>query len=589
MKKVQKLLIAVMAIAMCACSTGTSESLKATPTSSSTSEGVSGAYTGSAKGMNGNMDVTVTLKNGSIETITVDSQNETVGFGDVAVNKLPTRIVESQTVNVDNISGATITSAAIKAAVKQALTNANALDNFSSAKKEVDRTAKEDETVDVVIVGAGLTGINAAYELKNNYPDVSYILLEQTDVTTGSLPPSGGAIIATNSKIHDKLGKQSEISDIIEELEAASGHEVNHTLVENVYSNSERILNFLIDNGFDTETTVQSSGANDKVTALLANDNGEGFALFYEKLLANNSLNLRMHSKATSLLVENGKVTGVAVEDETSTYNIHADAVVLATGGFGYNKQLMAKYAPEYKDYYSRTSAGADGSGFTLTEQFNPTIIGEGVMGPSVAAGISMERLKAKLVVNENGERFANEENNTEIAATMASNGYKAFEIVDSDYVDVTGSLWPWVESLEEHINKGYAKKYDTLEELTNDMGIDVENLKATIDAYNEAIDKGEELEFGLAAEKAEKIDHAPYYVETLIPFYFGTIPSLKVDNEMHLLDGDGNVVEGIYCAGELTEANIWDTNYPGAGVGISYATYSGPYAAICAMNDLNK
>lgn len=589
MKKVQKLLIAVMAIAMCACSTGTSESLKATPTSSSTSEGVSGAYTGSAKGMNGNVDVTVTLKDGSIETITVDSQNETVGFGDVAVSKLPTRIVESQTVNVDNISGATITSAAIKTAVKQALTNANALDNYSSAKKEVDRTAKEDETVDVVIVGAGLTGINAAYELKNNYPDVSYILLEQTDVTTGSLPPSGGAIIATNSKIHDKLGKQSEISDIIEELEAASGHEVNHTLVENVYSNSERILNFLIDNGFDTETTVQSSGANDKVTALLANDNGEGFALFYEKLLANNSLNLRMHSKATSLLVENGKVTGVAVEDETSTYNIHADAVILATGGFGYNKQLMAKYAPEYKDYYSRTSAGADGSGFTLTEQFNPTIIGEGVMGPSVAAGISMERLNAKLVVNENGERFANEENNTEIAATMTSNGYKAFEIVDSDYVDVTGSLWPWVESLEEHINKGYAKKYDTLEELANDMGIDVENLKATIDAYNEAIDKGEELEFGLAAEKAEKIDHAPYYVETLIPFYFGTIPSLKVDNEMHLLDGDGNVVEGIYCAGELTEANIWDTNYPGAGVGISYATYSGPYAAICAMNDLNK
>lgn len=589
MKKVQKLLIAVMAIAMCACSTGTSESLKVTPTSSSTSEGVSGAYTGSAKGMNGNVDVTVTLKDGSIETITVDSQNETVGFGDVAVNKLPTRIVESQTVNVDNISGATITSAAIKTAVKQALTNANALDNFSSAKKEVDRTAKEDETVDVVIVGAGLTGINAAYELKNNYPDVSYILLEQTDVTTGSLPPSGGAIIATNSKIHDKLGKQSEISDIIEELEAASGHEVNHTLVENVYSNSERILNFLIDNGFDTETTVQSSGANDKVTALLANDNGEGFALFYEKLLANNSLNLRMHSKATSLLVENGKVTGVAVEDETSTYNIHADAVILATGGFGYNKQLMAKYAPEYKDYYSRTSAGADGSGFTLTEQFNPTIIGEGVMGPSVAAGISMERLNAKLVVNENGERFANEENNTEIAATMTSNGYKAFEIVDSDYVDVTGSLWPWVESLEEHINKGYAKKYDTLEELANDMGIDVENLKATIDAYNEAIDKGKELEFGLAAEKAEKIDHAPYYVETLIPFYFGTIPSLKVDNEMHLLDGDGNVVEGIYCAGELTEANIWDTNYPGAGVGISYATYSGPYAAICAMNDLKK
>ena len=589
MKKVQKLLIAVMAIAMCACSTGTSESLKVTPTSSSTSEGVSGAYTGSAKGMNGNVDVTVTLKDGSIETITVDSQNETVGFGDVAVNKLPTRIVESQTVNVDNISGATITSAAIKTAVKQALTNANALDNFSSAKKEVDRTAKEDETVGVVIVGAGLTGINAAYELKNNYPDVSYILLEQTDVTTGSLPPSGGAIIATNSKIHDKLGKQSEISDIIEELEAASGHEVNHTLVENVYSNSERILNFLIDNGFDTETTVQSSGANDKVTALLANDNGEGFALFYEKLLANNSLNLRMHSKATSLLVENGKVTGVAVEDETSTYNIHADAVILATGGFGYNKQLMAKYAPEYKDYYSRTSAGADGSGFTLTEQFNPTIIGEGVMGPSVAAGISMERLNAKLVVNENGERFANEENNTEIAATMTSNGYKAFEIVDSDYVDVTGSLWPWVESLEEHINKGYAKKYDTLEELANDMGIDVENLKATIDAYNEAIDKGKELEFGLAAEKAEKIDHAPYYVETLIPFYFGTIPSLKVDNEMHLLDGDGNVVEGIYCAGELTEANIWDTNYPGAGVGISYATYSGPYAAICAMNDLKK
>ena len=589
MKKLQKCLIAIMAFAMCACSTATGGTADATASSSTDGTSVDGSYTGSAKGMNGSVDVTVTLKDGAIEAITVDSQSETVGFGDVAVEKLPERIVENQSINVDSISGATITSAAIKTAVKEALTSANVLDSFTTAKEEVVKTTKEDETVDVVIVGAGLAGINAAYELKNNYPDVSYILLEQTDVTTGSLPPSGGAIIATNSKLHEKYGKQCEISDIIEELEAASGHEVNHTLVENIYSNSERILNFLIDNGFDTETVKQSSSANDKVTALLANDNGEGFALFYEKLLANNALNLRMHSKATSLLVEDNKVTGVTVEDETSTYNIHANAVVLTTGGFGYNKELMAEYAPEYKDYYSRTSAGADGSGFTLTEQFNPTIIGEGVMGPSVAAGISMERLNAKLVVNENGERFANEENNKEIAAAMTANGYKAFEIVDSDYVDVTGSVWPWVEPLEEHINKGYVKKYDTIEELANDMGIDAEKLQATINAYNEAIDNGEELEYGLSSENAEKIDHAPYYVESLIPFYFGTIPSLKVDDEMHLLDADGNVVEGVYCAGELTEANIWDTNYPGAGVGISYATYSGPYAVGCAMADLNK
>lgn len=187
--------------------------------------------------------------------------------------------------------------------------------------------------------------------------------------------------------------------------------------------------------------------------------------------------------------------------------------------------------------------------------------------------------LGSYFIVNEHGERFARDDIGTEITLIAAENGYRVFNILDSKYEDKAG--------IEDHIQNGEMQEFDSLESLAETMGIDAERLEQTVQNYNKSVDSGEDA-FGLANHPL-KIDAAPYYCEELylIGGYFGSVPGVKVDNAMHLLDGDGNIVKGVYCSGELTEGNLWENDYPGSGIAISYASYSGAYAIDSILEDI--
>ena len=548
-----------------------------------------GSYTGSTTGVHDTVAVEVTVSENKIEKIVVE-EDETIGCGTVAAELMPQRIIEAQSLKVDTVSGATITSNAVLRAAEAALKQAT--DNLDALKKPIEKkepVAGEAEAFDVVIVGGGIAGLNAAYELEYNYPDVSYVVLEQLDVLTGSLHGSGGAIISDKSKKHAELGQESSIEEIIKILDGGTGYPVNHSYAQKVYSIGEDILNRILDNGLPIKTSYLSAKAySDKVYAIFADGNGEGFVQFYYDWIEKQPINLRMHSKVTALLTQDGKVTGVTVEDGEKIYDIKAKSVLLATGGFGNNMAMVKELEPDYVGYLPRVGYGADGSGFELTKQFNPQIIGNGMMGPGLAATIDCKPLGGKFMVNKDGKRVGNESKGADMAQIIAKSGETVYVIVDGKYQD-SPSIFSMVEPLDEHLRKGYAKKFDSLEELADGMKINKENLLATVEAYNTAAANGTELEFGLAAASATVVDTAPYYVERVIPFYLGSIPSLKVDESMLLLNGEDQIVEGLYCAGELTEANLWDNVYPGVGVGISYATYSGPYAIRCMMEDWAK
>ena len=548
-----------------------------------------GTYSGSTTGLHDTVTVDVTVSEHRIENVVVTEEHETIGYGDVAVELMPQRIVDAQSLKVDIVSGASITSYAVLRATESALKQAS--DDLSPLKvgpEQKEPVTGEDETFDVVIVGAGIAGLNAAYEFHYNYPEVRYILLEQLDVITGSLPGAGGAIIADKSTMHAELGQESSVEEICKILDGATGHEVNHSFAGKIYSISEEVLNRLLENGLTIKTSSLSSGArSDKVYALIAEKNGEGFAKFYYDWVKKVPINLRTHSKVTALITENGTVCGVEVEDGEKTYRIKAKAVLLTTGGFGNNKEMLEEYAPSYATYLPRTGKGADGSGFALTAALDSQVIGNGVMGPGLAANIGCKPLGGMFMVNQDGLRIGNESSAAGIAKALTENGDSVYVIVDSKYKD-TVSIYPMFETLTEHVRKGYARRFDTIEDLADGMKISKENLLATVASYNAAASEGTEIEFGLKPEQATVLDSPPYYAERLVPFFFGTIPSVKIDEEMHLVNKHGEIVKGLYCAGELTEANLWDNAYPGAGVGISYATYSGAYAAKCIAGEID-
>lgn len=541
-------------------------------------------FTGSGTGHGGDVPVTVVYEDGQITDIQVGENSETDGIGTIAIEQLPGMIVEAQSLDVDAVSGATETSSAILAAVEAALTE-NGVDPaaFHEGKKEEALAEGDAEETDVVIVGAGLSGLMAAYELKENYPDVDYIIVEKLGMVGGSIPGTGGCMAAVSSKYHEADGTQSTPSDFVDLFEFTSNADVNEQLVLNVYEESDVLLNRLLDAGAPfEEATGQTSKYNDKVFYLQtelkegAKVRGASFGEFLSNYVENDPINIRMNTKATGLIVEDGQVKGICAEDKEKKYEIHASAVLLSTGGFGSSMEMMEKYLPLHADDFMSTNAGATGDGINMVEEyFDVAVIGDGSMG-SIVAPDGTPLIASNFMVNTAGERFIGETEPKYVLqrAVAEQEGKTAFLVVDSTYEDK--------DTLEEKIGKGYVKEYASLEELAKDNGIDADTLIATAEDYTVKAAAGEEIaaqEFALSAEMATPLDTAPYYAEKVTVRTFGTLPGLEINENCQIVTTDGETVPGLYASGELVAGNAFTRQYPGIGIGISFAGNSGRYA----------
>ena len=471
-------------------------------------------YTADGQGMMGAVTVTVDYADGKINAVTVDAHGETPGISDPAIEKIPAAIVEKQSIAVDTVAGATMTSNAILTAVEAALTAAGAdVESFKVAGEAAKIVEGATEKTDIVIVGGGLAGLMAAYELKDNYPEVDYILVEKLDVVTGSLPTTGGAIVATTSKLHSADNNECTTQDIVDLFTYTSGTSINESLVHNVYAESNVVLDRLVGWNCNFINPSASSTYSDKVISYWHDGRGAGLVAAMNPYMDANPINLRTATKAESLLVEDGKVIGVRVRDSEKTYDILAQYVILATGGFGSNAAYMEKYLPLFADGFFSTNAGATGDGIAMTARFGTKVLGDGSMGTIVAPDGSA-LIAVNFLVNNAGERFIGETEPKYVIqrAVSQQNNKEAFLIADSTYADM--------ETIEKKIEQGFVKKYDTLEELAADNGIDAAGLLATVEAYNAAADKGEAIpakEYALNAGAANKVEVAPFYVEKAV------------------------------------------------------------------------
>lgn len=553
-------------------------------------------YTAGAPGHGGDVPVTVVYEDGVITDIQVGENAETDGIGSIAIEELPGMIVEAQSFDVDVVTGATETSTAILSAAEAALSE-NGIDTeafhsgSTSAQTQEELPMGDPEETDIVIVGAGLSGLSAAYELEDSYPDVDYIIVEKLGMVGGSIPGTGGAMAAVSSRYHKADGTECTPSDFTDLFEFTSDAQVNAALVENVYEESDVLLEKLLDAGAPfEEATGQTSKYNDKVYYLQtelkegAKVRGASFGEFLSEHVKTHPINLRLNTKAVGLITEDGQVKGITVEDKDHRYEIHASAVLLATGGFGSSKEMMEQYLPVHADDFMSTNGGATGDGINMVkEYFDVNVIGDGSMG-SIVAPDGTALITSNFMVNEAGERFIGEQEPKYVLqrAVAGQPDKAAYLIVDDTYENR--------EELEEKIEKGYVKAYDTLEELAQDNGIDAQALAATAEDYRVKAGNGKEIEaaeFALSAEMATPLETAPYYVEKVTVRTFGTIPGLEINEKCQIITAQGETVPGLYGSGELVAGNAFTRQYPGIGIGISFAGNSGRFAVSQILEDL--
>jgi len=451
---------------------------------------------------------------------------------------------------VDGVTGATITSTGVITALNMAI---NASIGRNSNKHEV----YTDTSCDIVVVGAGGTGLCAA--VRATEMGAKTIVLEKQGIIGGNTNYSTGGINASETKQQRQNGIEDS-NKLFYDDTMKGGHNLNiPSLVESMVNHSAETVDWLSSLGCDLSDIGLMGGSSVKRTHRPAGGSAIGSHLMkvLKTVATEKNISLRTHNKVTGLIAENGTVKGVIVEDsEGKTYKIHAKAVIIATGGFGANIEMVTKYKPELKGFPTLNHAGATGDAFEWVKsldggllqmdqiQIHPTA--EAVNHILITEAV---RGNGAIMVNIDGKRFVNEMGTRDVvsSAILSQPTSEAFLVFDN-------SIRKSLSSIETYFSQNLVKEGGTIEELAQVAGINASNLSTTISRYGEMQAVGEDEEFGrMQSSMPYPLSTAPFYAIRIAPAIHHTMGGISVDKNLHVLKTDGTVIPGLFAAGEVT------------------------------------
>ena len=562
-----------------------------------------GTYTGVGAGKNGDITVEVTFSADKIERITVVSHSETPSLSDAAIANIPTQIVESQSLGVDAVSGATYTSNgivdAVADAVKQAGGDVEALKSVQIAAGE---HVEEELTTDVVVVGGGGAGMSAAVRLAELGQQV--ILFEKASFLGGAISVSGGNQVIMGSQLQADNGVEDDsVESMVADFEANGAGKNNEEILTLFAENVGAATDGLVAScGIEFEPGLHQLGEYSHNRELAYTGGGAGFAERMRKAVERSGATVYLSTKVESLLVEDGAVVGVKAvsTDGTKEYTVHAANVVLATGGYGNNKDMLTDEMKSALYYGPSTSTG---DGIRMAEAVNAQTanmeygkrypngieVDTGIAKSTIAGNIVGWTMSA-ILVNADGNRVVNEKasNRTILEEELQQPGGMLYLLLDSETFEV------WKTKLAPAgISEGDIEKYlaangtttpvfahgETLEEAAAAAGVNAENLAATVEKYNSFVEKGEDADFGRnASYLTMKIGAGPYYLIEQKPRFATTMGGLVVNTNMQVLNQEGSAISGLYAAGETCGQVMGDDSPSGANN--AWAITSGKLAA---------
>ena len=577
----------------------------AKPASTSSDAGVSGDFTGTAKGFGGDVSVTLTLTDGAITGCTAEGKDETQGVGSEAIAKMPGEIAESGSIAVDGVSGATVTSTAIKEAAAAALTAAGL--NPDDYKTAVEKTGSaEDSTVeaDVVVVGAGGAGMTAAITAAGEGKSV-VILESQSMVGGNSVRATGGmnagkTVYQDENEFGESAGVEKTLKTAAEKYadnetitalaktvsEQWAAYQANPTgyfdsvelmeldtmiggkgindpeLVETLCANSADAIDWLDEHGITLHNVSSFGGASVKRIHRPVNAEGKTVSVgsYMIPLLQENcekaGVKMMLDTTATEILTDaNGAAVGVkATGASGETVTVNAKAVVLASGGFGANLDMVVKYKPELKGFMTTNAPGIQGQGIEMAQaigaatvdmdqiQIHPTV--EANTAALITEGL---RGDGAILINEEGQRFIDEVGTRDVvsAAEIAQTGSYSWLVVDQAMVDASSVI-------QGYIKKGYTVTGETYEELGKAMGVDEAAFAETMEKWNGYVEAKNDPDFGRTSF-ANPLNTAPYYAVKVTAGVHHTMGGLKINANTEVLNEKGEVIPGLFAAGEVT------------------------------------
>jgi len=548
-----------------------------------------GVYTGSAFGFMSPLKVEVTMKDNAIADMKVVENGDTGMIGVAAGHKLAQSIVEHQSLAVDAIAGATVTSNGVFAAAAQALEAAGA-DVAAYKNAPVEKRAAETAVLDtqVVVIGAGMAGITAAIEAAEAGKEV--ILLERSGVYSSSTTRSEGMVMGAGSnfqKAHGIADAAMDTEDMYNDMYELYAQEstLNTELLAKTINESASLVNWLEDHGVIWEGVHPISALEPRNDARshISWKKGDGLMeKLVEALDATENLTVYLNTKATSLMMDNGAVVGVKATNEYGDdITINAKATILCTGSYGANTELIAELNPKLNPVVY--SGWGDGDGWYMAKDAGAKMVEIGYMAASTMyvpsgfcdltqpyVGSPTLPLFNVMQVNMDGKRLINEDAFTFDFADLLYNSDDpvGWAIAGAKYQEQYPAHYDEGKNTVFNVHgKDYymAYKADTIEELAEMTGMDAETLKAAVERYNASCDAGVDEEFGKDPKYMERID-APYIAMMLTCAVSDAFSGCVINENAQVVDTEGNVIPGFYAAGTCAMPELIGNRYYGCG-----------------------
>ena len=518
-----------------------------------------GSYTAEAQGIFVPVKVTVRVSENEIETVLVDATGETPELGGIAAEKMAMAIMNAQTPNVDSVSGATVTSAAIIAAATDALKQAGAdiavLD--ANRKDTKDEGPKEEKTIDteIVIIGAGGAGMTAAIMLQQAGKD--FVILEKMPYVGGNTTKATGGMNASETHYQKEQGIEDSNALFAADT-MKGGHALNDSSLVAVMANSSAgAIDWLDTIGAELPKISFSGGAS--VNRIHAPADGSGVGAYlvdrFSAKLNELGVKVMLETAATELLTDaDGKIAGVKAVGPDAIYTINARAVILASGGFGANEAMYTTYRPDLKGTVTTNAPGATGDGIVMAQALGADLVDieQIQLHPTVEQTTSIlitesVRGDGAILVNQGGVRFTNEllTRDAVSAAELAQEGSYAYIIFDQKLRDN-------LKAIEKYVKSGITVQADTIEGLAEQLGIDPATLAKTLNDWNEIVKNQRDTQFGRTTGMKEDLTTAPYYAIKIAPGIHHTMGGVKINTAADVINTEGAAIPGLFAAGEV-------------------------------------
>jgi len=495
------------------------------------------------------LDVEIT--NNKIVDVKVKRSKES-DFATPAIQEIAKKVIATQSLDVDGISGASLTSEGTKEAIEEAVKKSGI--TLTAVTTQNTKAVELPKEADVVVIGGGGAGLTSAIAAHEKGAKV--ILIEKTELLGGNTNYATAGLNAAGTKIQEKLGEKDSPELFYEDTMKGGKNKNNKELVKVLANNSSSIVDWLIERGADLSEITSTGGQSAKRTHRPTGGAavGPNIVSALSKTAENEKIDIRKGTKAIALVKGKNRIVGVKVREiDGKEYTIKAKAVIVATGGFGANAQMVEKYNPKLKGFGSTNNPAIVGDGIIMVEKVGGALVdmNEIQTHPTVVhkkTNMITEAVRGEgaILVNRDGKRFIDELETRDVVskAILEQKGKSAFLVFDE-------GIRTKLKAADGYVKKGYAVE-GTLEEIAAKIGTDAKTLEATLNKYNEAVKTKVDSEFNKKTLPKE-LTGTKYYAIEISPAVHHTMGGVRINANAEVLGKNGRPIKGLYAAGEVT------------------------------------